>query len=67
MSSNAKYIDLKSIVKEKDIANNYENLISYVESNLNIDLSTVKFNEYLLDKEGNNITVSQLEDMFKNN
>ena len=67
MSNNAKYIDLKRIVREKDFATSYQNLLSYIDSNLNIDISTVKYNEYLLDKQGNNLTVSQLEDMFTNN
>lgn len=65
MSENAKYSDLKSYFKSNSLANNYGELKQLVENKLDIDSTTLKFNSDLLDKNGKNITVSQLNTLLK--
>jgi virulence-associated protein VapD len=65
-SQNAKYIDLKKIIKDNNLANSYEDLKSYlINNNFNIDINSVVYNLELLNKSGNNITLSELNEMFK--
>ena len=65
MSENAKYFDLKKYCKENNLAKNYGELKELAEKKLDIDVSTVKHNSELLDKNGKTIKVDKLNTMLK--
>ena len=65
MPENATYSDLKTQCKENSLATNYDELKALITRSLDIDVATLVFNKELLNKEGNNITVDQLNTMLK--
>ena len=62
--SEVKYIDLKNIVRKKQGFENYLKLLSFVTEKLDLQIETVKFNEILLRKNGDKITLGELQKMI---
>lgn len=62
--SEVKYIDLKNIVRKKQGFENYLKLLSFVTEKLDLQIETVKFNEILLRKNGDKITLEELQEMI---
>jgi len=61
--SEVRYIDLKKMVREKPGFENYQKLLSFVKEKLDLQVETIKYNEVLLRKSGEKLTLEELQKM----
>lgn len=61
--SEVRYIDLKKMVREKPGFENYQKLLTFVKEKLDLQVGTVKYNEVLLRKNGDKLTLEELQKM----